>query len=42
VKYFKVDRRDGKFAATAHGLTRDGSLPAAALRILVFFSFVLT
>ena len=24
VKYFKVDRRDGKFAATAHGLTRDG------------------
>ncbi len=24
VKYFKVDRKDGKFAATAHGLTRDG------------------
>jgi streptogramin lyase len=24
VKYLKVDRKDGKFAATAHGLTRDG------------------
>ena len=23
VKYLKVDRRDGKYAATAHGLTRD-------------------
>jgi streptogramin lyase len=25
VKYLKVDRRDGAFAATAHGLTRDGN-----------------
>ena len=25
VKYLKVDRKDGKFAATAHGLTRDGN-----------------
>src|SRR4029077_13275120 len=25
VKYIKVDRQDGKFAATAHGLTRDGN-----------------
>ena len=25
VKYLKVDRRDGKYAATAHGLTRDGN-----------------
>jgi streptogramin lyase len=25
VKYLKVDRQDGKFAATAHGLTRDGN-----------------
>jgi streptogramin lyase len=25
VKYIKVDRKDGKYAATAHGLTRDGN-----------------
>ena len=25
VKYLKVDRKDGKYAATAHGLTRDGN-----------------
>jgi streptogramin lyase len=25
VKYIKVDRRDGAFASTAHGLTRDGN-----------------
>jgi streptogramin lyase len=25
VKYLKVNRQDGKFAATAHGLTRDGN-----------------
>jgi virginiamycin B lyase len=25
VKYLKVDRRDGKYASTAHGLTRDGN-----------------
>jgi len=25
VKYLKVDRKDGKFAATAHGLTRDAN-----------------
>jgi streptogramin lyase len=25
VKYIKVDRKDGRYAATAHGLTRDGN-----------------
>ena len=25
VKYLKVDRKDGKYAATAHGVTRDGN-----------------